>query len=101
MNDQITITRAELKDLLASKEPFTLLDVREVSEHILSSIPGDVLIPLGELSKRAPTELDPTKPLVIYCAHGVRSLGAAHALKSLGFKNVRSLIGGISQYFEN
>ncbi len=101
MSDLLTITKSELKSLMDSKKPFQLLDVREPQEHILSSIPGDILIPLAELSKRAQTELDPTKPLVIYCAHGVRSLGAAHALKSLGFKDVRSLQGGIAQFYEN
>lgn len=101
MNDPISITKSELKSLIDSKADFVLLDVREPAEHVMSSIPGDVLIPLSELKQRAEKELNPEKQTIVYCAHGVRSLNAAGYLKSIGFKNVRSLTGGIAQYFQH
>ena len=39
-----TITPASLKSLLAGKEPFALIDVREAGEYNSSHIPGASLI---------------------------------------------------------
>lgn len=99
--DELTISCEEfaaMRDTSGRLSGFTLLDVREPEEHIESAIPGDVLIPQGELWERAPRELDRTKPLIVYCAHGIRSLHAALALKQLGFEQVRSLSGGIAAW---
>ena len=86
------ITPEELTKCL---DQVTLVDVREPEEHAASRIPGCKLIPLGELSQRAPAELNKTDDLVVYCAHGVRSLQGLMALRMLGFENLRSLEGGI------
>jgi adenylyltransferase/sulfurtransferase len=86
------ITAEELKKSL---HRVTLLDVREVEEHAQSSIPNSKLIPLGELNARAKNELDQNSDIVIYCAHGIRSMHALIALRTLGFQKLRSLVGGI------
>ena len=100
MNIQELIIRSdELRSILekdASK--IVLLDVREPEEHAEAKIGGEVLIPLGELSKRAQAELDSSKEIIVYCAHGVRSLHAVMGLKSMGFDRCRSLQGGIADY---
>lgn len=99
--EHFTITSQELKSILASApESITLLDVREPEEHEEDRIQGSKLIPLGDLMARANTELDPDSEIVIYCAHGVRSMHALMGLRSLGFENLRSLEGGICAYRE-
>lgn len=96
-----TITTPELKRLLKqAPKSFFLLDVRERSEYEESHLPGCKLIPLGELMQRA-RELNPQDEIVIYCAHGVRSMQALMGLKSLGFTKLRSLEGGISEFHEH
>ena len=71
----------------------TLLDVREPWEAEIASLPGAVLIPLGELPDRL-GELDADTPVIAYCHGGVRSLRAAGVLQRAGF-DVRSMSGGI------
>ena len=74
-----------------------ILDVRERWEYDLASIPGAVLIPLGELADRV-GELDPTRPVAAYCHHGMRSLQALQFLKGVGFMDLAHLSGGIDAY---
>jgi rhodanese-related sulfurtransferase len=90
------ITAAELKSELNRVK---LVDVREPEEHAESRIKGCTLIPLGEITARV-GELSPEDDIVLYCAHGVRSLHALLALKQMGFKKLRSLEGGICAWQE-
>ena len=76
--------------------PF-LLDVREVVEHQLVRLEGDVLIPLGELVARQ-QELDPDREIVVYCHHGNRSGRATAYLRHNGFTHARNLRGGIEEW---
>lgn len=75
-----------------------LLDVREAWEAETASIPGATLIPMGEITARAHTELDPDHPIVVVCHHGARSLSVAMWLRNQGFDHVQSLAGGIDHY---
>src|SRR5688500_15664087 len=50
-----------------------LLDIREPKEWARWRIPGAVHIPMGDLARRA-GELDRSKPVVVYCKSGQRSL---------------------------
>ena len=77
-----------------------LVDVREPEEYEESRIEGGKLIPLGEITSRGPRELNPDDEIVLYCAHGVRSLHALMALRNLGFEKLRSLDGGICAWQE-
>ncbi len=89
------ITADELKKTLGKVK---LVDVREPEEHQASRIEGGQLIPLGELSARAARELNPDDDIVLYCAHGIRSLQAVMALRMLGFNKLRSLEGGMEAW---
>lgn len=93
-NPEWIITADELKKCLSQ---VTLVDVREPEEYAESRIEGCTLIPLGEIQQRA-GELNPDDDIVLYCAHGVRSLHALMALRMAGFKKLRSLEGGISAW---
>ena len=94
------ITVEELKSELKNFRNITLLDVREPEEYAESYIEGSILIPLGDLQSRAKNIFKTDDDMVVYCAHGVRSLNALMGLKSLGFQKLRSLEGGICAWFE-
>lgn len=93
------ITPAALATALSSGESLCLVDVRQPWESQLASLPGSMLIPLGELPRRS-HEIGPDHDaaLVVYCHHGIRSLSAAAYLERLGFNNVQSLAGGIDAW---
>ena len=96
--DAWEITPLELHRRLNLGEPLVLVDVREPWEANIVSLPGSVLIPLGELTYRAEEELDPFDEIVIYCHNGVRSMEAALILWDLGYERVMSLAGGITRW---
>ncbi|MGH7894273.1 MAG: rhodanese-like domain-containing protein [Candidatus Binatia bacterium] len=84
---------------LARGEPTVLLDVREPWEHQLAALPGNVLVPLGEIAARSDDVCVPAGALVVtYCHHGVRSLQAALWLRAAGWADVVSLAGGIDAW---
>jgi adenylyltransferase/sulfurtransferase len=99
-----SVTAEQLAKLLAGpttggvhETPPVLLDVRERPEASFASLPGSVLIPLGELPDRV-GELDPAEPVVVYCHHGVRSARALEVLEKAGFARARHLTGGIDAW---
>ena len=73
---------ARAKQLVA--EGATLLDVRTPGEFGGSHLPGAKNIPVDELEARV-AELDTSRPVVTYCAAGVRSARAASLLRTKGF----------------
>jgi adenylyltransferase/sulfurtransferase len=91
------ITVEELNARWARADRPFLLDVREVAEHQLVRLEGDVLIPLGELVARR-QELDPDREIVVYCHHGNRSGKATAYLRHNGFPYARNLRGGIEEW---
>lgn len=90
------ITVGELKLRLENEDPVALLDVREPYERTICSL-GGTFIPLNELDQRR-AELDPSRELVVYCHHGIRSRMAAAMLRRSGFCNVKNLVGGIDAW---
>ncbi len=76
-----------------------LIDCREEDEFALCRIAGAELIPLSRFAEEALRRLEgETRPLVIYCHHGMRSLRAAQFLRQKGFAKVWSLAGGIDRW---
>lgn len=86
----------ELKRRLDERQPTVLLDVREPMEYRIVNLPGSILIPLGQLPDRA-AGLDPSASYVVYCHHGVRSVGAVEFMRGLGLK-AWNLAGGIAAW---
>ena len=65
------------------KEGAIFLDVREPEEYEQGAIEGAIHIPRGHLeSKIENTITDHDRPVVIYCASGVRSVFAADTTRS-------------------
>lgn len=91
------ITASEVKRRLASKESFTLVDIRERDEFDQGKIPSAVFIPRGFLELRIEEKQpDRDAPIVVYCAGGVRSALAVRNLMEMGYTNVQSMIGGFN-----
>ena len=89
----------EVKNRVERGENWTLLDVREREEYREGHLEGAISLPRGFLEMRVEeTVADKTKPIIAYCAGGVRSLIAARTLKELGYENVVSMSGGYTAW---
>src|ERR1700742_3158574 len=78
---------------------WAVLDVREPDEFDAGAIPGAVHIPRGHLESQVESRLtDKAKPVVVYCAGGVRSAFAARTLQELGYSDVVSMDGGFGRW---
>jgi hydroxyacylglutathione hydrolase len=75
------------------------LDVREPDELALGSLAGAVSIPLGDLPGHTDA-LPPGRPLLVYCASGMRSTTAASILERAGVGPVVNLRGGYGAWQE-
>jgi len=92
------ITPAALHARLAAGEDIQLIDVREEMEFDYCRIAGSVLIPLGEVPRRA-AEIRAAGPVVLICHHGVRSAQALGYLQHrLDRENLLNLRGGIDAW---
>ncbi len=76
-----------------------LLDVREADEYEQGALVGALHIPRGNLEFQVEGRIpDKDKPVIIYCAGGVRSAFAAKTLTDLGYSDVVSVIGGFNRW---
>ena len=88
------VTPVELKQMMDEGRDFRLVDVREPHEYDICSIPGSVLIPLGDVPARM-NELDSAQQIVVHCRSGARSARAVEFLRKAGFARIHNLKGGI------
>jgi molybdopterin/thiamine biosynthesis adenylyltransferase/rhodanese-related sulfurtransferase len=96
VDQQLEIDAPGARELLDRDADAILVDVRGADEWAGGYIPGATLVPLRELTERIGDVVpDKTKPVVLYCAVGARSLRAAHALVELGYERPVSVAGGI------
>jgi len=96
MNTQSVVPEIDasaLKKELQSSPQLLLLDVREAEERASGSIPNSLHIPMNWVPYRL-EQLDKEKPIVVYCAHGIRSGHVAAYLNRQGY-HATSLRGGI------
>jgi phage shock protein E len=77
---------------LLSSPNLLILDVRSASEFSSGHYPSAVHLPVGEVAARgkAVVGADASRPVLTYCAAGVRAAAAAGELKKLGYSNVIS-----------
>ena len=71
---------------------FQLVDCREQFEWDAGYISGALFVPLSDWNNQV-SKVDPTKPVVVYCRSGVRSLKGANLLLSIGIE-AASMKGG-------
>jgi adenylyltransferase/sulfurtransferase len=90
------VTPREVKSLLDRGENFIFVDCRLPNEHQITHIDGTKLIPLQQIGSRM-SELSPHKDdkIVVHCRSGARSLQFTQMLRQNGFKDVKSMAGGI------
>jgi len=92
------ITAADFADRAESDPRVQVVDVRGEGEvAVTGTVPRATPIPLTRLADRA-SELDPARPVVVYCAGGYRSMIASSLLASLGFTDVSDLLGGYAAW---
>lgn len=91
------LTAPEFADRREGVTGLQLVDVRGPGEFRLGTIAGARHIELAALTRNI-TELDPTRPVVVFCAGGYRSSIAASTLRSRGFVDVSDIIGGYNAW---
>ena len=87
------------------KSDTLIIDLREATEYQRGHIPGAVLLPRGLLEfeihgvvqRMISDQVDDAEdqPIVLYCGTGGRSALAAETLAAMGYRNVRSMSGGL------
>lgn len=97
LSEELSISAEELSRKLSSSEHVVLLDVREPQEWAINRLDGAKFIPLNDLPSRV-SELSTADDMVVYCKSGQRSSYAVRFLKDIGFKKVKNLTGGISEW---
>ena len=96
----LEISPEELHRRLQAGDDLQLVDVREPEEYAYCHLPGSLLLPLDEVTRRA-AEIRTEGPVVLICHHGVRSAHALSYLRQhLGRTNVLNLRGGVDAWTE-
>jgi len=90
------LTAAQVEEACES-EQVQLIDIRNIGELEAGTIPGARHLPLAELRDRM-AELDPERPVVLYCAGGWRSSVGASVLRAAGFTDVSDVLGGYNAW---
>jgi sulfur-carrier protein adenylyltransferase/sulfurtransferase len=94
--DEVTVQ--QLKEALDNPGlAIKVIDVREADEYQIAHIEGVPLMPLSQLSYRF-KELNPDQAYYIHCKLGGRSMKAVEFLRQQGFKNLKSVMGGITAW---
>jgi molybdopterin/thiamine biosynthesis adenylyltransferase/rhodanese-related sulfurtransferase len=105
--DLLQATKAQIREITPAEaevrldgEPDTVfLDVREPDEFEQGAIAGALHIPRGHLEAQVESRIpERERPVVVFCAGGVRSAFAAKTLAELGYTDVVSMSGGFNQW---
>lgn len=90
------ITPREVKLLLDEHKPFVFVDCRLPNEFAITKIDGAKLIPLQEIAQRfGELKGHESEKVVVHCKSGGRSMKFTQVLRQNGFKDVKSMAGGI------
>ena len=93
------VTIQDVKAILDRGQNPVLLDVRAREEYEAGHLAGAVHIPRGLLELDVERALpDKSRPVVVYCAGGVRSALAAQTLREMGYGDVSSMLGGYDEW---
>ena len=94
------INVSELSFRLKKGESLNFIDVREEWEHEEANI-GAQLIPLSTIPDRISNISDSkSDEIIVHCKSGNRSNQAKIYLRTQGYSNVRSLLGGLERYLK-
>ena len=85
------------RELAEKKDEIMLIDARTPEEFSFGTIPGAVNIPLDGMRDHL-SEIPVDKPVVLFCAVGLRGYLAQRILIGRGYRNTFNLIGGYKTY---
>lgn len=88
-----SITADQLKTEI-QKEP-AILDVRKPGEWNVSHLKDAQFVPLGDFPKNL-RPLEKSKPYIVHCGGGYRSMTAISIMKREGFTNLTNVYGGFA-----
>jgi adenylyltransferase/sulfurtransferase len=90
------ITPRQVKSLLDKNQKFLFIDCRLPNEYQITHIDGTKLIPLQQIGQHI-AELKPhaDEKIIVHCKSGARSMQFTQLLRQQGFKDVKSMAGGI------
>lgn len=96
----------DVAEKIKGGEDIVLLDVRTLEEHQTIHIENSLLLPVQELSQQTLNEIGlgeeaKDKEIIIYCRSGNRSQTAYNIMESLGYKNIKSVSGGMIHWEED
>lgn len=99
------ITQISVEELATrltdASESLQLVDVRELQEVEIASLPGFANLPLSQFDRWSDNirdRLDPDAETIVLCHHGIRSAQMCQWLVSQGFTDVKNVSGGIDAY---
>ncbi len=98
-NKYDTIKVDDLNRALQESDKPLLVDIRPPDYYAKNRIAGSINIPEDDLAERV-AELpdDRDAPIVMLCGIGKFSKGTVLFMKSLGYRNVRSMKGGLNEW---
>jgi len=90
------VTPREVKAMMDEHKPFVFIDCRLPNEYAITKIDRAKLIPLQEIAQRfGELKGHESEKVVVHCKSGGRSMKFAQLLRQNGFKDVKSMAGGI------
>lgn len=85
------------KDTSSDRRCLMILDVRTAQEYRSGHLSGSINLDFRSASFADElARLDRSKPYLVYCRTGVRSARTAALMKSLGFREIYDMAGGIA-----
>ncbi len=91
------VSPAEAASMIKDKKDLQLIDVRTPSEYADGHLAKAKLIPLQEIESRL-SEIDKSKPILLYCRSGHRSGNALKILVGKGYTQAKHMEGGINAW---
>ena len=90
---------AGAKEMIAQNKDLIILDVRTPAETSQGTIKNAIIIDYKQSDFESKMgKLDKSKPYLVYCRSGGRSVGASNKMIAAGFTDVTNLLGGYTAW---
>lgn len=94
------INPSSVHEIIIDKGETVIIDVRTADEYESGHLANSINFPLNKLQSIINNREDINKDdeIIVYCRSGSRSQKAYEILDSMGYKNVKSMTGGIVKW---